>query len=474
MKKRAFTSYVKKNINNGNYDDLYKKFKLIYNIEIPHNELKSFFNFFIKSCQIRYKLIYFSSEVKFNTFQFKRYLIASKKYPQPQNSVPHYYIEKWGLFDGLKKYFTYREKTKIKCTLNAFIKRYGEEKGKKKWKEFCDHNKGNLTKERKINLYGKEEGEKKYKEMKNKFKKRNTLEYYIERFGEKIGTKKYYDKNKKNSISSKKFAKSVDPDFYDKISLKSFIKRYGKNEGEQKYKKMIEKLSIPLKDQFLLKYGNDWEMYYNTHIKKIAQNKINFLSRHGPIVGFIKYEKWRKKRFTKEYYIEKYGKEIGEKFFIERSIEVQNKVMKTKIENGIATPLNKKEDFEMYSILVDKITKKQPIQLLPNYDKRSHYNFNEKGYHLDHKISKFDGFTNNIPVHIIGSISNLQFIPLKENCSKRMKSYSSLKNSIKKYEYNCLNEDCIKYNIPQLLEDDIYDEMPLLCSSCNEYTLYKN
>lgn len=50
---------------------------------------------------------------------------------------------------------------------------------------------------------------------------------------------------------------------------------------------------------------------------------------------------------------------------------------------------------------------------MENYEKRS-----KTGYSLDHKYSVRAGFDNNVPPKVIGHISNLHFIPVKENSSK--------------------------------------------------------
>lgn len=59
------------------------------------------------------------------------------------------------------------------------------------------------------------------------------------------------------------------------------------------------------------------------------------------------------------------------------------------------------------------ITESQPLYTLTNHEKR-HF----KGYHLDHIIPISYGFKNELPADVIGHISNLQFIPYKENMLK--------------------------------------------------------
>jgi predicted DNA-binding protein YlxM (UPF0122 family) len=78
------------------------------------------------------------------------------------------------------------------------------------------------------------------------------------------------------------------------------------------------------------------------------------------------------------------------------------------------------DEFQKYELEVVRITKKQPINELPNYNKRG--NSGVKGaYHLDHKFSIVEGFNKKINPEIIGNIKNLEFIPWEENIKKRTK-----------------------------------------------------
>ena len=73
-----------------------------------------------------------------------------------------------------------------------------------------------------------------------------------------------------------------------------------------------------------------------------------------------------------------------------------------------------KNGFTKYRTEVDRLTRHQPIHLLENYDKRGKAGI-EGVYHLDHKISVWNGFVNKLPPNQIADISNLQFIPWLEN-----------------------------------------------------------
>jgi len=94
------------------------------------------------------------------------------------------------------------------------------------------------------------------------------------------------------------------------------------------------------------------------------------------------------------------------------------KMIQTKIERGL---IRKPDDlqyleFKKYRRKVYYWTGKNDLTILENYNKRSLL-----GYHLDHKYSITEGFKNNVPPKIIGSIHNLAFIPYIENVKKGTK-----------------------------------------------------
>jgi hypothetical protein len=66
---------------------------------------------------------------------------------------------------------------------------------------------------------------------------------------------------------------------------------------------------------------------------------------------------------------------------------------------------------------VRRITNQQNIASLPNYDKISR-GIGDDVYHVDHIISKIEGFKNGIAPNIIGNIKNLRIIKSKDNIDK--------------------------------------------------------
>jgi hypothetical protein len=91
--------------------------------------------------------------------------------------------------------------------------------------------------------------------------------------------------------------------------------------------------------------------------------------------------------------------------------------------------LSRLTDKEKYYKEVIRITRLQNITVLENYEKRSKAP-DEHAYNLDHIYPIIKGFENNIPPEIIGDISNLRFIPWKENLHKSDKLLEKYENSI--------------------------------------------
>jgi hypothetical protein len=75
-------------------------------------------------------------------------------------------------------------------------------------------------------------------------------------------------------------------------------------------------------------------------------------------------------------------------------------------------------EFKKYKKIVMQWTNKNDLKTLENYEKRGIVAENSESYHLDHIISIWYGFNNNIHPKLIGSMENLRFIPGTENLKK--------------------------------------------------------
>jgi len=73
---------------------------------------------------------------------------------------------------------------------------------------------------------------------------------------------------------------------------------------------------------------------------------------------------------------------------------------------------NSLPEYEKYSRAVWKVTNAQPLETIPDYDKRS------SDLHLDHKFSIAEGFRQGLSPEVIGNIANLQMLSSRENISK--------------------------------------------------------
>ncbi len=91
--------------------------------------------------------------------------------------------------------------------------------------------------------------------------------------------------------------------------------------------------------------------------------------------------------------------------------------------------LRRLPELKKYRRSVLKITGKQPINTLINFDKRG-VSGTSGAYHLDHKFSILEGFKHNISPEVIGGIANLEFIPWEENIKKRTRCSINLSKLI--------------------------------------------
>lgn len=115
------------------------------------------------------------------------------------------------------------------------------------------------------------------------------------------------------------------------------------------------------------------------------------------------------------------------------------KTRNTLEKNGIWIPLEYLSMYQMYIREVRKITSKQLIHTLPNYSLRG-LSGTPGAYQLDHIFSISQGFIQNIPAEIIGSIHNLRMIPWEVNNTKQGKCDITKEELLEKY-WNNQNEN---------------------------------
>lgn len=152
--------------------------------------------------------------------------------------------------------------------------------------------------------------------------------------------------------------------------------------GETSYSKTDE-FKEKLKNHNIEKYGV--ENYFNSEDYKIRSKEASL------------------KKFNSEYYL---------------SSELRKQ---REIESGHWISDEDRTEYELYRLNVWRITNKQDLESLEDFDKRGRIDLNSDAYHIDHKFSIREGFEENIPPEIIGSLKNLEMIPGRKNCSKNSK-----------------------------------------------------
>jgi hypothetical protein len=137
---------------------------------------------------------------------------------------------------------------------------------------------------------------------------------------------------------------------------------------------------------------------------------------------------WKGKTMSEESNLKRSQSMVGKSFWTEES---KKKFVQTGIAQGrFWKPDDPKYlEFKKYRRKVYYWTSKNDLTVLENHDKRGLLD-----YHLDHMYSITEGFRNNVPPKIIGSIYNLKFIHYKENTSKNIKCSITLE---KLYELQC-------------------------------------
>lgn len=100
------------------------------------------------------------------------------------------------------------------------------------------------------------------------------------------------------------------------------------------------------------------------------------------------------------------------------------KHFRLKIMRGLVIPLDDQDDWIQYR---KKVYKLSDIAFYKHYYEINPSDFKRgKNYHLDHIYSVKEGFTNNIPIHIIASKHNIRIITAYDNISKSSRCDISL------------------------------------------------
>lgn len=102
-----------------------------------------------------------------------------------------------------------------------------------------------------------------------------------------------------------------------------------------------------------------------------------------------------------------------------RNVVMSNEYKRHMVEIGEWKSEEDKTEWEKYSESVRRLTQENFTKFfyeIPNARERG------KRLHLDHRLSLFDGFRNNISVEIVAHYKNFQMLTINENSSKNKKS----------------------------------------------------
>jgi hypothetical protein len=282
------------------------------------------------------------------------------------------------------------------CICDFCLKEWKSKRWNKKNKHtFCSdrcnfesRKKGNLL-DREIKILNKErygfESPNLNDEIKNKKKKNNILKYGAENIQETS----FWKEKRKKSIHEKYGDEFFKTDEFKEKRKISLIEKYGvdspiknKNILDKRKKTNIQKYGgEPLSNPKILEkclQTNKEKYGYKTSFELEEIQEKCYIANHG---------------YTREQFLERLG------------------------------------EYKIYRSEVRRITEKQDLTSLENYDKRG-----KETYHLDHIYSISEGFKNNIKPEIIASIINLRFIEAKINQQKTNKCDFCIEELTRRYD----------------------------------------
>ena len=257
-------------------------------------------------------------------------------------------------------------------------------------------------------------------------------------------------------LSYRKYTKNILNGNYYSCSKKCSIEKCKKTCSEKygvKYSFQSEIVKLNIKETCLKKYGVDNYAKTDEYREKFNNTCLERYGAENPFQhGYFKDRS--KETCLKKYGVDNYAKtdEYREKFnntCLERygaenymqTKEGKEKVKITRIKNGKQTPDDLLTEFKLYTKLVVNKTHSFEKQLFQNWNGYDYYdggyikdnlslNSNDKLYPtIDHKISIFYGFNNNIPADDIANINNLCITKRSINSSKNKLTEEEFKQS---------------------------------------------
>lgn len=287
------------------------------------------------------------------------------------------------------------------------------------------------------------------------FKWQSTLEKHIQVFG-KFGKELYEDWLSKCLITPENLKKKYPNDWEERwenfrkkcntTSLETFKRKFGEEEGLKKYQ------------EYCKKQGENSHFNWKFHASKgmseeEAKALTSKLARNGTLENTI--EKWGDEEGKRRYnergkrqgykislkgYLERYGEEEGWKKYR----RVLNKKGRWLLdEEGLENKrledyIEEKSDYKIYRRVVTRYTDRSKKYLTKPVKSNPSYKYL---WALDHKVSVWYGFNNNIPACIIGSVHNLEYISMRDNSSKGKKNSMDVEELLEKFFAEAKNEN---------------------------------
>jgi hypothetical protein len=269
----------------------------------------------------------------------------------------------------------------------------------------------------------------------NKNKYRNINSGYYRHCSIKCKSNSTYVHEKRKQTCLKKYGvENITESIHFKEKRKqTYLKKYGVENPMQsnKIKEKAKKTNLKLfgvenvSQSSLIKEKKKFTCLKNYNVENPQQSEIvhkktlkTLFEKYGVdnISKHPQTEEKRKKTIQKRYGVSHYSKSNEFRIFNEK--------------NGIWIPNNDKTKFEIYSRLVWNETKKNKKQLFFNWNHKCYYSgiflnkdvpYNNPNYPvIDHKISVYFGFYNNIDFKIIGGLDNLCVCSRKMNGMKNI------------------------------------------------------
>lgn len=204
----------------------------------------------------------------------------------------------------------------------------------------------------------------------------------------------------------------------DRFKINNGHEKANSKEGREKAKQTLlknhgvtstwklQKTKDTIKKTNLEKYGETCYFKTDEFKEKLKEHNIE---KYG-VENYFNSEDYKIK--SKEVSLKKYNSE----YYLSSELRKQRE-----IENGHWISDEDRTEYELYRLNVWRITNKQDLESLKDIDKRGRIDLNPDAYHIDHKFSIREGFEENIPPEIIGSLKNLEMIPGRKNCAKNSK-----------------------------------------------------